>query len=44
MPCRWRQCVTLFTEALPRLRGRDLELVMGRAFYCFIAKSAASKI
>jgi predicted TIM-barrel fold metal-dependent hydrolase len=31
MPCSWRQCVTLFTEELPWLRGRDLELVMGRA-------------
>ena len=31
MPCLWRQCVTMFTEELPRLRGRDLELVMGRA-------------
>ena len=32
MPCSWRQCVTLFTEELPWLTGRDLELVMGRAF------------
>ena len=31
MPCPWRQCVTLFTEELPWLAGRDLELVMGRA-------------
>jgi hypothetical protein len=31
MPCSWRQCVTLFTEELPWLTGRDLELVMGRA-------------
>src|SRR5262245_53598145 len=31
MPCSWRQCVTLFTEELPWLKGRDLELVMGRA-------------
>ncbi|HTO12655.1 MAG TPA: amidohydrolase family protein [Candidatus Binatia bacterium] len=31
MPCSWRQCVTMFTEELPWLRGRDLELVMGRA-------------
>jgi len=31
MPCPWRQCVTLFTEELPWLRGRDLELIMGRA-------------
>ena len=31
MPCSWRQCITLFTEELPWLKGRDLELVMGRA-------------
>ncbi len=27
----WRQCVQLFTEELPWLKGRDLELVMGDA-------------
>jgi predicted TIM-barrel fold metal-dependent hydrolase len=31
MPCTWRQCVTMFTEELPWLSGRDRELVMGRA-------------
>ena len=31
MPCSYRQCVTLFTEELPWLRGNDLELVMGQA-------------
>ena len=31
MPCSYRQCVTFFTEELSWLRGRDLELVMGRA-------------
>jgi predicted TIM-barrel fold metal-dependent hydrolase len=31
MPCSWRQCVTMFTEELPWLKGRDLEMVMGRA-------------
>jgi predicted TIM-barrel fold metal-dependent hydrolase len=31
MPCSWRQCVSLFTEELPWLKGRDLELVMGEA-------------
>lgn len=30
MPCSYRQCVTLFTEELPWLKGRDLELVMGQ--------------
>ena len=32
MHCSWRQCVTLFTEELPWLKGADLDLVMGRAF------------
>jgi predicted TIM-barrel fold metal-dependent hydrolase len=27
----WRECVTLFSEELPWLKGNDLELVMGRA-------------
>jgi predicted TIM-barrel fold metal-dependent hydrolase len=31
MPCSWRQCVTMFTEELPWLSGRDRELVMGGA-------------
>ena len=31
MPCSWRQCITMFTEELPWLKGRDLELVMGDA-------------
>jgi predicted TIM-barrel fold metal-dependent hydrolase len=31
MPCPWKQCVTMFTEELPWLRGRDLERVMGGA-------------
>jgi hypothetical protein len=31
MPCSWRLCVTMFTEELPWLKGRDLELVMGEA-------------
>ena len=31
MPCSWRQCVTMFTEELHWLKGRDLELVMGQA-------------
>ena len=30
MSCGWRQCVTMFTEEMPWLKGRDLELVMGR--------------
>jgi predicted TIM-barrel fold metal-dependent hydrolase len=31
MPCSYRQCVTMFTEELPWLQGRDRELVMGQA-------------
>lgn len=31
MPCPWRQVVTMFTEELPWLSGRDRELVMGEA-------------
>ena len=31
MPCSYRQCVTMFTEELPWLQGRDKELVMGDA-------------
>ena len=31
MPCTMRQCVTMYTEEMPWLKGRDLELVMGRA-------------
>ncbi len=31
MPCSYRQCVTMFTEEMPWLAGRDLELVMGEA-------------
>ena len=30
MPCGYRQCVTMFTEELPWLKGRDLDLVMGQ--------------
>jgi predicted TIM-barrel fold metal-dependent hydrolase len=31
MPCSYRQCVTMFTEDLPWLKGCDLERVMGAA-------------
>lgn len=31
LQCRYRDCVTLFTEELPFLSGADLDLVMGRA-------------
>ena len=36
MPCSWRQCVTLFTEELPWLSGRDQEQVMGKALCAWI--------
>ena len=29
MPVPWRQCVTMFTEELPWLTGKDKALVMG---------------
>jgi predicted TIM-barrel fold metal-dependent hydrolase len=31
MSCTWRECVTAIDESLPWLKGRDKELVMGRA-------------
>ncbi|MER6394770.1 amidohydrolase family protein [Kitasatospora sp. NPDC001603] len=31
LPCSWQESVTMFTEELPWLRGRDLDLVMGEA-------------
>jgi len=31
MPCSYRQCITMFTDELPWLAGRDLERVMGAA-------------
>jgi predicted TIM-barrel fold metal-dependent hydrolase len=32
MPCSYRECVTMFTEEMPWLQGRDRELVMGQGF------------
>ncbi len=31
MPCTYKQCVTMYTEEMPWLKGRDLEQVMGGA-------------
>jgi predicted TIM-barrel fold metal-dependent hydrolase len=31
MPCTYRECIDLFTQELPWLKGDDLEWVMGRA-------------
>ncbi|MBV9825960.1 MAG: amidohydrolase [Alphaproteobacteria bacterium] len=36
MPCSWKQCVTMFTEELPWLKGEELELVMGRGVCEFL--------
>ncbi|HYC44975.1 MAG TPA: amidohydrolase family protein [Burkholderiales bacterium] len=36
MPISWRQCITMFTEELPWLKGKDLELVMGKGVSDFI--------
>jgi predicted TIM-barrel fold metal-dependent hydrolase len=36
MPCSYRQCVTFFTEELPWLKGKDLDLVMGNALCAWI--------
>jgi hypothetical protein len=36
MPASWKQCVTLFTEKLPWLKGNDLEPVMGRGVCQFL--------
>ncbi len=36
MPCTYRQCVTMFTEEMPWLKGRDLELVMGGAVVAWL--------
>lgn len=43
MPCSWRQCVTMFTEELPWLKGKDLELVMGRALCDWIGWKVPTK-
>jgi predicted TIM-barrel fold metal-dependent hydrolase len=42
MHCTWRQCVTLFTEELPWLKGADLDLVMGQAFCDWIRWDTAA--
>jgi predicted TIM-barrel fold metal-dependent hydrolase len=36
MPCSYRQCVTMFTEEMPWLKGPDLEQVMGLAFVSWL--------
>ena len=36
MPCSYRQCVTMFTEEMSWLKGRDAERVMGGAFVAWL--------
>jgi len=36
MPCDWSACVAAFTDHLPWLKGRDLELVMGDAIAAWL--------
>jgi predicted TIM-barrel fold metal-dependent hydrolase len=36
MPCSYRQCVTMFTEEMPWLQGRDKELIMGDAICAWL--------
>jgi predicted TIM-barrel fold metal-dependent hydrolase len=42
MPCSWRQCVTMFTEALPWLSEDDKRLVMGDALCAWWGWNRAS--
>lgn len=42
MPCSWKQCITMFTEEMPWLKGRDLDLVMGRAVCDFLGWTNAA--
>jgi predicted TIM-barrel fold metal-dependent hydrolase len=43
MPCSYRQCVTMFTEEMPWLQGRDLERVMGGAIVDWLGWQRGSK-
>jgi predicted TIM-barrel fold metal-dependent hydrolase len=36
MPCSYRQCVSMFTEEMPWLSGRDLEMVMGEGIVSWL--------
>lgn len=40
--CSYRKCVTLFTEELPWLKGRDLDLVMGDAVRAWLGWDSVS--
>jgi len=43
MPCTICQCVTMYTEEMPWLKGRDLELVMGKALCNWIGWNLPTK-
>src|SRR5213082_1217739 len=43
MPCSWKECVTMFTEEMPWLKGHDLELVMGRAVCDWLGRKLAGR-
>ncbi len=43
MPCSYRQCVTMFTEEMPWLKGRDLERVMGGAIVDWLGWKRSAK-
>jgi predicted TIM-barrel fold metal-dependent hydrolase len=43
MPCSYRQCVTMFTEEMPWLKGRDKEQVMGQAFVAWLGWKRPAK-
>jgi predicted TIM-barrel fold metal-dependent hydrolase len=42
MPCSYRECVTMFTEEMPWLKGRDLERVMGGAIVDWLGWTRSS--
>jgi predicted TIM-barrel fold metal-dependent hydrolase len=42
MPCSYRECVTMFTEELPWLKGQDLERVMGSALCDWVGWDAST--
>jgi predicted TIM-barrel fold metal-dependent hydrolase len=43
MPCDYSQCVSMFTEELPWLKGDDLDLVMGRGVFEWLAWDLPAK-
>jgi predicted TIM-barrel fold metal-dependent hydrolase len=43
MPCTYKQCVTMFTEEMPWLKGRNKEQVMGQAFVAWLGWKRPAK-